>query len=1094
MELRRNDRQVLEVWRLASLANHPGRQQEAREYCVTLVNQHPCNLYAFPWASARGYEIDFKRLNSIAALESQRDPLKLDAALMATGSALQLKDGPAALSLLQSYRAKFEEMGQLETWKYWSALVRVFSGDPKSALTFIRSLEPNLQLLRVEILALRAEAQRTGERGQLLERLSELYTQTANVIFLVEICNEYAASGNWTAVSELSEELLRTAPTADSLYMALIADYNTGRYERCLKRTQDHRDWLTGGVLPLDIRRIRIGCLERLGNVRQALIEAEELQKDDASIEALVGFFRLCMKFGSTQRAIVAAQDLLDRGNMNPADRIAVAEMLIAHAPDLSRELLRSADQTAIPPERITSALRLGYRLELEQELNTLFQRATTTVEGSPILEPVQQEDLLDRIRRKQSSHADLVQAYDRGQIPIHLLADQLQLNLPGIYWHQEEQAFAPLSQPHVMVYHGKRFGVTSTGLPSSTRLSLDVTSVLLAHRFDLWDSLRKAVAELRVGSHLIPFLQETLGGLGGSQPAWIRSQREVLDAWREGLIDTEISNVDLTLDFQPVSGNAPQINLRAVAEHLRSRGVLSSGDYERTLAELSAHGELASSGILPDNARRIHCVGSTITLLAMSGLLRPFATVVTLVVDRSLLDMIEGITKREIQNTLFAGRLKQLIEYLSRELQTEKLRLIPESGQDIAFNTPGARCLADLLLFKPDPEDIVCVDDRFVNGYMRREGEVRLVGLNDVLPTLVERGLITQANAWQVVHRFRRANFWFIPIQASEIVHHVMDGGIGENGLTETSELTVMRRYMAACAARSDLLQRGPGAEGPNDLGEISFLLKSRHAVAEALALMWTETNQSNMARLIRADWILDALYLDITGLRRILGTRELPETERQLSSLDAVLLFIVGLTRIPITGADKEARWEAYADWIWNQLFRRRCRPEPEIVDAVTATLTKLFQGWVRDASSKERSTIGQMTYRIIQRLPEPLRTRFISDDKLLTDLGVTTFRVSTVGDLQFESGSYTAAVVNALHDGSSRVEALNTKEEVIIRRIGRGRWDAIDIERPSLRKAFRLGTRSGDCCCHQTPRGMKPFGKIATCLTLAIESLRT
>jgi hypothetical protein len=93
----------------------------------------------------------------------------------------------------------------------------------------------------------------------------------------------------------------------------VAADFNTSRFERCLSRIEDHRDWFAWGEFPLDIRRLRIGCLERLGKVPQAIQEAEDLRKIDASTETLTAFIRLCIHFGSVPRAILAGQELLER-------------------------------------------------------------------------------------------------------------------------------------------------------------------------------------------------------------------------------------------------------------------------------------------------------------------------------------------------------------------------------------------------------------------------------------------------------------------------------------------------------------------------------------------------------------------------------------------------------------------------------------------------------------------------------------------------------------------------------------------------------------------------------------------------------------
>jgi tetratricopeptide (TPR) repeat protein len=271
----RGDRHALEIWRLACMANDANRQSEAAAYCAKLVDQHPCNIYVLPWGLARGYPTNMNRVADISTLAIERNPQDLAAVLMAIAAKLQLKDGAAASTLLEQNRPAFEKRNQTEVWNYWRALIDLASGDSKRALGFIRSLPPSIHLFRLEISAVRSEALQTGDNGPLIERLSDIYAQTSDPWFLVELCNQYATSGNWTAVVERSAELMDKAPTPDSLCLAVFADFHTHKYERCLRGMEERRHWLSGSRLSLDFKRIRVACLERLGNVREALGEAE---------------------------------------------------------------------------------------------------------------------------------------------------------------------------------------------------------------------------------------------------------------------------------------------------------------------------------------------------------------------------------------------------------------------------------------------------------------------------------------------------------------------------------------------------------------------------------------------------------------------------------------------------------------------------------------------------------------------------------------------------------------------------------------------------------------------------------------------------
>src|SRR5260221_1945467 len=364
---------------------------------------------------------------------------------------------------------------------------------------------------------------------------------------------------------------------------------------------------------------MRVACLERLGSVREALGEAEELRREDASTETLVRFALLCTRFGDMHRAVLAGQDLLLREDIKPEDAIAVAEVLMVHAPDLSKNLLLGTNFSSIHSEQLPSAVGLGFRLELEREMVSLLQRgAELAKQGSEIVKQFRQEEFATLFEQQRRTQVDLIDAYERGHIAIHRLVDDFRLNLVGAYWGGNDKAFSPLSQPHAMIRHGRRCSQTQPPiLPMSTQLNMDITSLLMAHRFGLWKALQSGFSQIRISRHVIPFLQHALHWTGTAQPGWERGQREVVQLWREGLIDTDISNADCAVQLNPPSDASSDMNPRFVADELRTRGVLSSSDHERALEALGTYGSVAAAGFLSEDSRRIYCGGTTSVLFA---------------------------------------------------------------------------------------------------------------------------------------------------------------------------------------------------------------------------------------------------------------------------------------------------------------------------------------------------------------------------------------------------------------------------------------------------------------------------------------------
>jgi len=588
MDRPRGDRQTLEIWKLATIANHPNRQKEAEAYCAKIVEQHPCNIYALPWAMARGYQVDFDRIAKIADVETARNPAELGPVIIATASKIHAKDEAAAAAVLELNKPRFQQPREIDMWNYWWAMVLALRGDSEGALAFINSLPEATRLKRIEVLALRVRARDTGDAGPLTERLGELYGSTAEPMLLFELCNQYAAAGNWAAVTERSTELLERVPTPDALWLATIADYNTRNFERCIRRTDQYRNWFPANQLPVDLRRIRVGCLERRGPVHQALDEAKSLVREDANPETIISFMRLCMRFGDVQEAIARARELVNREEVTPEQRIAASELLLPFAPDLSRQFLRPVLASPIPAQHVPSALQLGTRLELERDMRGLWQRGAELAKEGTFIKQLDQQEVEEWSQQRQRAQTNVVNAYESGQVPIHLLIDAFRFNLPEIYWMESKEDFSPLEQPHVLVRNGRRSGQTPLPkFPKSSRLNLDVTSLLLIQRFELWEHLNTAFAEIRISGHVIPFLQETLRWTESHQPAWDRARREVISLCQSGHIDTDPGDADCALQFQVSLEQPDHLNPRFVAEELRLRGAISNDDFDRAIEAL---------------------------------------------------------------------------------------------------------------------------------------------------------------------------------------------------------------------------------------------------------------------------------------------------------------------------------------------------------------------------------------------------------------------------------------------------------------------------------------------------------------------------
>jgi tetratricopeptide (TPR) repeat protein len=1050
------DRQTLEVWRLACLANLPAQQNVAAQTCAQLISKHPCNIYAVAWAIARNYSSDFDRAMAIANQNIESSPMDVGPILVVMACKVHADDYDAAREILVKYRTRFESQEQMEIWNHWWIALLLMSGDEAAALAHIQSVGSRDRHQRIEVAALLQQARKGHDSAKAKERLDELYRRTGDTHYLMMWVEQQAFEGNWTALSERATEVLGIIPTPSALYFVLMADFETRAYDRCLSRMERSRAFFPGSRLPLHVRRLRIECLGRSGRPREALREAAAMRDEDASTSTLVSFTRLCVSYGDVRTAIGAASELAERDDLLAEDAISIAELLVAHDHQLSRRLLRRANAQTL--SGVFKALTLGQRLAIDREQAELYKRLETMAaqEGSPV-RALKQEEVLTMTAQAEKACREILASYDNGLIPVHTAIDRCGFNVLPLICKSQSGPFRPFEQPRFFVLHGKRSGDPPRPVSSSVaRLNLDITTVFLVHRFNLWARIEQVFPAIRCSHIIVPLLNKILGSIMSTAPQLEDHLREIWHLHQNGEVNVATPKAETPSDEIECS----HINAGTV-EGLRGLGLITETEYARAIESLPPS-ESHAGCAPPEFGSRVNCSRDGLLLLAASGTLGAFVKAFRVYVNQEALTSIEADISGIEERRTISESLKGLIEALGERFKTGKLQTFPEGRVGPTTGTLAQYAVADLVGFSADPGDVICADDRFINGFDHREDEmsVPIVSLSDLLGILTERGILGRQEIWQIRHELRVTNCFFIPLEPEEIAHHLIGAATRDGSVIETPELRVMRQYMAACFAQAGLLQRGTPAVG--GLGEIGFAIGLRKAAVEALALLWGDRSQSDGARIIRANWIVESLYVDYPGISRALGVTKTPEEERQLVAMAAAMLMMLSIESEGPSKGNKDVR-DDYSTWVWNSLFRRRCNAEPSLLHSIAKSIGLYFSEVPKMgeiSGSEDAHLVTAAIVRLVDRLPEPLRT-LVQEEELtkLQSLEEGMVQVLKIEDLEFEAPTYIRKVASALNEGRAEAQVLRTHEDVTIRRVQAGNWDAIDLERPLQKRVHRL-----------------------------------
>ena len=215
------------------------------------------------------------------------------------------------------------------------------------------------------------------------------------------------------------------------------------------------------------------------------------------------------------------------------------------------------------------------------------------------------------------------------------------------------------------------------------------------------------------------------------------------------------------------------------------------------------------------------------------------------------------------------SGWVTTIIDRLSRGFEEGTYEIIP--GTELACRddrrNSDVACLVSLLSVLPEKKDVLWTDDRWANRHLRG-GATPIVDVLDILRSLRSSAVLTDAQYYAKLSRLRAGNVWFFPIDKAEILWHLRKASVGDSGLAETVGLKSLRRGLASCLLRSNILLKptDPQVQAGN-FEEGSFVLSFNHAVSEAIADIW-KSDEAFDSRVVRADWLVRISMWTYTSL----------------------------------------------------------------------------------------------------------------------------------------------------------------------------------------------------------------------------------
>jgi hypothetical protein len=184
--------------------------------------------------------------------------------------------------------------------------------------------------------------------------------------------------------------------------------------------------------------------------------------------------------------------------------------------------------------------------------------------------------------------------------------------------------------------------------------------------------------------------------------------------------------------------------------------------------------------------------------------------------------DLLSAVER--IRVTLNAGLEKGNVVFSARRMRRRGETI--DVDDEIGFSFPSLDILSNL-----SEMDAIAVDDRFLNKeavWNDGSRHVPCVGTLEILLVLNNRGLISEAQKYALLHRLREGGYYTVPTDVSELLSELGRSTVEGKRLVETKELATIRTNLTI-GLRATQNQAGEASFSQTELEDPSHIVIER-------------------------------------------------------------------------------------------------------------------------------------------------------------------------------------------------------------------------------------------------------------------------
>ena len=568
---------------------------------------------------------------------------------------------------------------------------------------------------------------------------------------------------------------------------------------------------------------------------------------------------------------------------------------------------------------------------------------------------------IAERIPRWRESRVNVLGKLDAGEIPAFAAAEFLNCGLSDLMMRP---AIANLSEQDprrrccVPAYSGKRPKVRCE---TTSRAIFEPTALLTLGYLDLLDQGLDAFDAVEIPHSTLRWLLDERTAASFHQPSQVKDARQVRDLVRDGAVlvarsagspDHELASrigpelasliaeaettepagtqrlvvrpfpvhrvgslmdeeVDLSAHYPVLTG------CQAVVDSLHQQGLLTEDRYQAAISYLRL--QEAPWPQQPDISTPavLHLDGLAMTYflrLDVLGVLRDGGF--TVYVPEGDVRRVDDLLSYERTSDEVQAILERIRAALRSRIETGQVAVGPFLPLAASYDQPRMRHPTVEAIGLADRADVVVSDDRFGGGYetIGEGDDVALTATTlDLLDTLASTGAISEGDRRRHRTLLRRSGYLFVPVEEDEVLLHLRNADVGDEGVVETAALRAVRENL--------LLSRMGGClQLPS---EEPWLAATMTAFIGALKAMWKEGLDLADSR-AKSDWILEQ-----TDLRGWTHRLPLDGTNRTMDGHRAEQLIRLSLAPPQASATVSAEYWE----WVDKRLLKPIQVAEPAL-----------------------------------------------------------------------------------------------------------------------------------------------------------------